>query len=254
MSLILPPKNLETVNVVESEHAARFERDGYLYFANWFDMADIGALLAEVPMILGHELPTIRMERQANQVRQFHGAHQISSVFEKLTRHPRVVQLVEDILDGPVYVHNSKVNMKPAFHGSGYGWHQDFWTWYNRDRMPRARAVSVAIFLNDVTIFNGPMYLAPGSQLLGLLPHEDSLVTPKQAGEVVSRCGLYAAIGSRGSVLFLSSLILHASPPNISPFDRPIAFVSYNSIDNTLGDGAAGSLAHFAERNPKRLR
>ena len=44
-----------------------------------------------------------------------------------------------------------------------------FWTWHADDQMPEARAMNIAIFLDDVNEFNGPLMLIPGSHKLGVL-------------------------------------------------------------------------------------
>ena len=42
---------------------------------------------------------------------------------------------------------------KMAFEGDVWQWHQDYGTWFNDDLMPSARAMNVAIFLDEVTEF-----------------------------------------------------------------------------------------------------
>ena len=69
----------------------------------------------------------------------------------------------------PVYMHQFKINGKMAFDGDVWQWHQDFGTWFNDDQMPEARAMNVAIFLDEVNEFNGPLMFIPGSHQLGVL-------------------------------------------------------------------------------------
>ena len=38
--------------------------------------------------------------------------------------------------------------------------------------------------------------------------------------------------GPAGSVLFFDANLVHASPSNLSPFDRAVAFLTYNSVEN----------------------
>ena len=79
-----------------------------------------------------------------------------------------------------LYMHQFKINGKMAFDGDVWQWHQDYGTWLNDDRMPAERAMNVAIFLDDVNEFNGPLMFIPGShkQRRGrreARPHDDEL-------------------------------------------------------------------------------
>ena len=69
----------------------------------------------------------------------------------------------------PVYMHQFKINGKMAFDGDVWQWHQDYGTWKNDDQMPEPRAMNVAIFLDEVNEFNGPLMFIPGSHKLGVL-------------------------------------------------------------------------------------
>ena len=63
-------------------------------------------------------------------------------------------------------MHQFKINGKMAFEGDVWQWHQDYGTWKNDDLMPTERAMNVAIFLDDVNEFNGPLMFIPGSHKL----------------------------------------------------------------------------------------
>ena len=65
-------------------------------------------------------------------------------------------------------MHQFKINGKMAFEGDVWQWHQDYGTWFNDDLMPTSRAMNVAIFLDDVTEFNGPLLFIPGSHKKGV--------------------------------------------------------------------------------------
>ena len=74
-----------------------------------------------------------------------------------------------------VYMHQFKINGKMAFDGDVWQWHQDYGTWKNDDLMPEARAMNVAIFLDDVNEFNGPLMFIPGSHKRGVLDAQHDL-------------------------------------------------------------------------------
>jgi ectoine hydroxylase len=43
---------------------------------------------------------------------------------------------------------------------------------------------------------------------------------------------MFAPVGLAGSALFFHSNIVHASPPNLSPYPRKMLIITYNSVDN----------------------
>src|SRR5690606_6141275 len=62
-----------------------------------------------------------------------------------------------------VYVHQSRINLKPAFRGRDFYWHSDFETWHIEDGMPRMRALSFSIQLTENRSDNGSLMIVPGS-------------------------------------------------------------------------------------------
>ena len=64
-----------------------------------------------------------------------------------------------------------------AFGGDVWQWHQDCGTWINDDMMPEPRAMNVAIFLDEVNQFNGPIMFFLGSQKRRVLKAGHDLTT-----------------------------------------------------------------------------
>jgi len=48
----------------------------------------------------------------------------------------------------------------------------------------------------------------------------------------VDKYGLVAPKGPAGSALFFHSNVVHASSNNISPYDRTVVIVTFNSVEN----------------------
>jgi len=97
-------------------------------------------------------------------------AHTYDEAHGCLGRHPRLIEPVMQILGGPVYMHQYKINAKAAFDGEVWQWHQDYGTWKRDDEMPEPRAMNIAVFLDDVTAANGPLLFIPGSHKAGTQP------------------------------------------------------------------------------------
>src|SRR6516164_5078089 len=56
-----------------------------------------------------------------------------------------------------------------AFEGDVWQWHQDYGTWARDDGMPQARAMNIAVFLDEVMPINGALMLIPKSHKQGVL-------------------------------------------------------------------------------------
>jgi ectoine hydroxylase len=74
-----------------------------------------------------------------------------------------MVEPIKALFGEDVYMHQFKINGKQAFDGDVWQWHQDYGTWMNDDQMPAARAMNVAIFLDEVNEFNGPLMFIPAA-------------------------------------------------------------------------------------------
>ena len=168
------------------EQLERFDRDGYLFFENLFKKEEIQILLDEVPGLYAQRRPENVREKTGDVVRTNFAAHLYSYPFAKLARHPRMVEPIKQVFGEDVYMHQFKINGKAAFDGDVWQWHQDYGTWRNDDQMPEARAMNVAIFLDDVNEFNGPLMFIPGSHQLGVLDAEHDTST---TSALIAICG-----------------------------------------------------------------
>src|SRR4249920_2760511 len=80
-----------------------------------------------------------------------------------------MIEPVQELFGEELYMHQFKINGKMAFEGDVWQWNQDYGTWRNDDMMPSERAMNVAIFLDDVNEFNGPLMFIPGSHKKGVV-------------------------------------------------------------------------------------
>jgi len=145
------------------EQLEQFDRDGYLFFPGLFTPEETQVLNNAVPELYSRREAYNVREKGSEAVRTNFAAHLYSEPFAKLARHPRMVEPVEALFGEKLYMHQFKINGKMAFEGDVWQWHQDFGTWLNDDLMPEPRAMNVAIFLDDVNEFNGPLMFIPGS-------------------------------------------------------------------------------------------
>src|SRR5690349_1560506 len=162
---------------LSAEEIARFERDGYLFFPSLFKPEEIKVLTDEVPRLYAMRRPENVREKGSDAVRTNFAAHLYSEPFAKLARHPRMVEPVADLLGEALYMHQFKINGKMAFEGDVWQWHQDYGTWLNDDQMPTERAMNVAIFLDDVNEYNGPLMFIKGSHKKGVVDAKHDTTT-----------------------------------------------------------------------------
>ena len=220
-----------------------FDRDGYLFFPSLFRPDEIKALLDEVPSLYARHRPENVREKTGDVVRINFAAHLYSAPFARLARHPRMVEPVKQVFGEDVYMHQFKINGKQAFDGDVWQWHQDYGTWQNDDQMPEARAMNVAIFLDDVNEFNGPLMFIPGSHKLGLLDaaHDTSTtsyplwtISNDVISKLVGRGGIVAPKGPAGSMILFHGCLVHASTSNLSPWNRVSVYLSLCAVSNHI--------------------
>src|SRR5690606_18864515 len=96
-------------------------------------------------------------------IRSIFAVPTVSDVFGTLARDKRLLRVAKQLLGGDVYLHQTRLNLKPGFEGKEFYWHSDFETWHAEDGMPRMRAVSFSISLTDNHPHNGPLMIIPGS-------------------------------------------------------------------------------------------
>ncbi len=225
------------------EQLAQFDRDGYLFFPSHFSPDEIKVLNDEVPRLYEQNRPENIREKGSNAVRTNFAAHMYSAPFARLGRHPRMVDPVRQVFGEDLYMHQFKINGKMGFDGDIWQWHQDFGTWYNDDQMPDARAMNIAIFLDEVNEFNGPLMFIPGSHKLGVLDAGHDLTTTSYPlwtvdndaiRKLVDRGGIVAPKGPAGSMLMFHSCLVHASGANLSPWNRVTVYLSLCAVSNHI--------------------
>ena len=115
--------------------------------------------------------------------------------------------------------------------------------WHRDDKMPEARAMNLAVFLDDVNEFNGPLYLIPRSHKKGVVAaahtiHQPPVIRFGRCLMTLSANSLKKAGLSHRKDLqeqaFFDGCLAHGSPPNMSPWGREIIYVTYNHCDNAI--------------------
>lgn len=250
---------------LDQEHLDSFGRTGYLAFEDLVTPAEVEQFRRELqrlstdPEVRADERTII--EGTSQQVRTIFEVHKTSEIFARIARDPRVVGRAQQILGSEVYIHQSRVNLKPGFGGGDFAWHSDFETWHAEDGLPRMRTVSISISLTDNFSFNGPLMIMPGTHktyvsCTGRTPNDNykSSLVMQNAGtpdeDILTRManqhGIDVLAGKAGSAVMFDCNCMHGSNGNISPFPRSNIFLVYNSIENTAVEPFAAQKARPA--------
>ncbi|WP_284644400.1 ectoine hydroxylase [Paenibacillus silviterrae] len=247
-----------------------YEQNGYLFLDSFFAEVEIAEFKNELKRLWKEgrrsEAKEVIREPGSEEVRSIFAVHQHNELFRQLAEHPRVKGIVDYLLGGPTYVHQSRINFKPGFTGKEFYWHSDFETWHVEDGMPRMRALSCSIALEDNYDYNGPLMVVPGSHRTFIscvgqtpdqhykeslrrqeygVPDQDSLT------KLVREHGIHTPVGKAGSIVLFDCNIMHGSNSNISPMPRSNVFLVYNSEANRLVapySGQAPRPGYIAER------
>ena len=226
-----------------SEQVNDYSTQGYLYLPEVFDAREIAVLHRALPALFAEDRPENVREKDGKTARTNFAAHLRSEPYRLLSRHPRLIEPARQLVGGDVYIHQFKLNAKAAFDGDVWQWHQDYGTWARDDLMPEPRALNVALFLDEVTEFNGALMFIPRSHKKGKLEAGHDRRTTSYplwtldnatVRDLVADGGLVSPKGPAGSVMFFHCNLVHGSPSNMSPFDRTIAYVSLCHVDNHI--------------------
>ncbi len=226
----------------------QFDREGYLFFPAHFSTEETRTLTDAVPELYARREDYNVREKGKDAVRTNFAAHMYSEPFAKLARHPRMIEPVQDLFGEKLYMHQFKINGKMAFEGDVWQWHQDYGTWLNDDMMPTERAMNVAIFLDDVNEYNGPLMFIPGSHKKGVVDAKHDLTTTsyplwtvdnKLIAQLVERAGgkqggIVSPKGPAGSMILFHSCLVHSSSANLSPFNRVSVYLSLCAVSNHI--------------------
>lgn len=256
---------------LKSEQLTSYEEKGYLFMENFFSEDEVKFLKKELASLWEEsqerKVPEIIREPGGDEVRSIFAVHRDNKVFKDLSNHPRLVGAINQILGSEVYIHQSRINFKPGFTGKEFYWHSDFETWHVEDGMPRMRALSCSIALEDNYEFNGPLMVVPGSHkdyvtCVGQTPDENykNSLRKQEYGvpdhdsltKLVTEYGIDTPTGKAGSVLLFDCNIMHGSNSNITPYPRSNVFMVYNSVENKLVEPYSGQTprpAYIAERD-----
>ena len=110
--------------------------------------------------------------------------------------------------------------------------------------MPEPRAVNALVFIDEVREHNGPLMIIPGSHNAPAYKTSVDTTTTSYplrtansevVAQLASARGIESPKGPPGSVIFAHPNFVHGSGPNMSPWPRTLASITFNAVDNRHG-------------------
>lgn len=153
--------------------------------------------------------------------------------FKELVSHPRILDVVEELIGPDITLQQTKLNLKPPAEDARFEWHQDypFFPHTNFD------LVAVMVFLDDTDDSNGCLRVIPGSHKLGPLEHDFSADGQAYGTEVKDKAVFsdesrwVSLVVPAGSIALHHSCTLHSSGANHSDRPRSSLIFEYRATD-----------------------
>ncbi len=241
--------------MIKKDDVKFFDDNGYLFLDKYLDIAKVNAIRNEVSKTIkkiqkGSNNFEVLYEDDGS-IRLVRNPHDSIKYFNDFVSSFFLTDIASSLLKTDVYPLNSKLNIKSAFTGGHFDWHQDYCYWF--EKYPRAEMISISIFLDDIQPHNSPIMVIPKSHKRGLVkvPHRDNMNEEEKKSypklrrdnlsyslpneiirEEANKNDIYSGIGSKGSIFIFHCNTFHASNINLSPFDRSTLLIRYNAKGN----------------------
>ena len=200
-------------------------------FQNWVDdsqnhICDYGEILdgrARFDLQPGHSATTPGLRRVQS-------PEEVSPIYEDVMRNAHTVDYCAELLGPNIRFHHGKVNSKLPGSATAVKWHQDFLF----QPMTNDDMITCLLFLDDVTLENGPLEVIPASHQGPLYPHwHDGIFTGAIDERIIEpqRDKIMKCTGRAGAVCLMHVNLLHGSAPNLSDGPRTLYITTYYAED-----------------------
>lgn len=177
-------------------------------------------------------------------VRRIKAAHAQHPAYAALTRHPKIIAVLQSLWGPNIRFDSAKLNMKCAGFGAPVEWHQD-WAFYPHTNDDLA---AVGVMFDDMAMENGPLMIIPGSHKGPTFDHHaDGIfcgaMNPENRDVDFSKA--IALTGKAGSITVHHVRAVHGSAPNVSDRDRRLLLFQFRSADAWPILGFPGGIEAF---------
>mgnify|MGYP002632093087 CR=1 FL=1 len=165
-------------------------------------------------------------------LRRVASPQEVCAVHRRIMRSSPLVDAAAQLVGPNLAVNNVKTNCKQPGSDTSVRFHQDFaYEAHSNDDL-----VAVLLFVDDVTLNNGPLEVIPGTHRGPIHDHwQDGKFTGTIAHDVLERLDSPVAChGLAGSACLMHSRLVHGSRPNLSDQQRTLSIFSYRSEDSRI--------------------
>ena len=163
-------------------------------------------------------------------LRRVQSPEEVSEVYAGVMRNSRVVDFCAQLIGPAIRFHHGKVNSKLPGTATEVKFHQDF----PFQPMTNDDIITCLLFIDDVTLENGPLEVVPGTHKgpLYSLWH-NQVFTGAVSDEVLEqhKDDIVKCAGKAGSVCLMHARLLHGSAPNLSDDPRTLYIATYYAED-----------------------
>ena len=239
-------KSLVTLKSMSSEFLSdaqtTFKNKGYFLFKKMFAPDDCRSA---AEWLRAKDLPSLAKtftdQEPGVELAVFQGIQfQDEGPLASMVKDQEMLNFAGSLINLPIYVWSSKVNLKAAWCGTAEYYHQDYVYW--KDRGYRTSdMLTCMVFLDPHGIKNGGLHVFSESHKKSFLKHEPFIninglqkymIPPNTLNELVRDCPLECIEAQAGDVLFFHTELVHGSSHNISGDPRMILLAQLNAHTN----------------------
>lgn len=222
--------------ILSAQQVVTFQQDGYVLVRQLFDAEEMDLLLRYARRDPNLQASAYaRKDAAGNETRLALWNEAGEDLYSMFARSPRIVDAMEQVLEGEVYLYHMKMMLKEPYVGGAWEWHQDYGYWYHNGCLYPLMA-SCLIAVDRATRENGCLQVLKGSHHLGRIDHgktgDQSGADMEHVNAALERLELEYIEAGPGDALFFHSNVLHRSDQNRSPNSRWSLICCYNAARN----------------------
>lgn len=215
---------------------AQYQQDGFYLARGLFNGAEMEKLLAfakEDPNLSSSAYGRKDSTGRETKLALWNSADE--GLYSMFARNPRIVDRMEQMLGGEVYLYHMKMMLKEPRVGGAWEWHQDYGYWYHNGCL-RPDLASCLIAVTPSNKANGCLQVIRGSHHLGRIDHgktgDQAGADMERVNAALERMQLLYIECQPGDALFFHSNLLHRSDQNLSEDPRWSLICCYNAKAN----------------------
>ena len=233
-------------HVTPSPIVAAYQRDGFYFPYDAISEAEAAEILADLEAAEAD----VAANREELSLLRSYPARLLPS-FDRLIRHPRLIDAVSELLGPDLLVWGSGLFIKEPNTTSYVSWHQDLFYW----GLDEVNEVTAWVALTPSTTESGCMRFVPGSHRQRLVPHVDSfandnlLTRGQEIAVEVDESNAVDVVLRPGQASLHHGYLFHASAPNRTGNRRIGAALRYIAPSMKQKSGDKLLVAHVSGKD-----